>query len=948
MRSPFDGAGTLALACALLCTLLPTANAQRPAITSTPPYLWKPVRLGAGGFVTGFVTHPLDANVRYCRTDVGNAYRWDAAQSLWIPMKVYHADGSGVPASATTAPSPGGVSSIAVDPSNTNIVYMAFPTPHSNDVGGGTNLNIYKSVDGGKNFIASNLNIAGYPNGNWRTYGERLLIDPNNSNIVYYGSDSNGLYRSADGGATFAPVTASGAPTTTANVIGVRFYRGGGTSSVSGQTISSIVYALTGDGDVYRTADGGQNWTNLSSGTNLSGHVGVSTVDPNNGTLYVGQDGTKTVWKYAGGAWTTFATVNTLQNLNGIAVDPNNSQRLFAVGVDSSLSRSVDGGAHWKSLGGLQFANTLGWLPQVTPSNAWRSEAGLFFDKNRTLWLPQGNEGVLKYTPSAANTETSAPFTIDSAGIEEFVAHDVILPKGGGDRAIIAVEDATGLVITNPDTFTAKQIPLQTQLISNGNGVAAVPNDSTGLFVSTSDINFTGYPVGGTNFSGSSFDGGTTWQRFGSIPTFVNGNGQTQQMQTGSIAVSRRNGWGAGADHLVYLPNYSFVPQYSRDGGQTWKQTTSFPLASDGHSFDGSQGYQGYWNLSLKQRMLYADPFVADKFYLKLNTAPAGLYVSLDGGATWSAYSQNGAAVTGLPNYVYHGQLAVNYALQDDLWFAYGWEGNAGPGLYHHTPGSTTFSKFSSIAFAITLALGAGRGIAGDAPYTAYFYGKLTTDPAWGVFRSTDAGASWQRISNYPCGIYDQPTCMAASWDTFGLVYVGFGGNSFVYGVPVFTATGTTALEGVADLSKVSASAPLGIFHVSFRTPGTTTEVYASDVTLTPAAGSAKGAYTVSGVSAGTYDVAIKGAKNLRVVLKNVTVSAANGTVPDVTLPAGDADNNNTVDIADFGVLVNAYGGQASVAGSGYNAAADFDYDGVVDIADFGLLVNEYGNTGAN
>jgi hypothetical protein len=50
------------------------------------------------------------------------------------------------------------------------------------------------------------------------------------------------------------------------------------------------------------------------------------------------------------------------------------------------------------------------------------------------------------------------------------------------------------------------------------------------------------------------------------------------------------------------------------------------------------------------------------------------------------------------------------------------------------------------------------------------------------IFRSISGGAAWDRIANYPAGITDRPACMGASWDTFGLVYVGFNGNSFVYG----------------------------------------------------------------------------------------------------------------------------------------------------------------------
>ena len=71
--------------------------------------------------------------------------------------------------------------------------------------------------------------------------------------------------------------------------------------------------------------------------------------------------------------------------------------------------------------------------------------------------------------------------------------------------------------------------------------------------------------------------------------------------------------------------------------------------------------------------------------------------------------------------------------------------------------------------------------------------------------------------------------------------------------------TGRVALEGVTDLSAVSSGAPLGPFNISFRTPGTTSQVLGAMVTLTTAPGSANGTYSIGGVFPGTYDVNIKG-----------------------------------------------------------------------------------------
>ena len=162
------------------------------------------------------------------------------------------------------------------------------------------------------------------------------------------------------------------------------------------------------------------------------------------------------------------------------------------------------------------------------------------------------------------------------------------------------------------------------------------------------------------------------------------------------------------------------------------------------------------------------------------------------------------------------------------------------------------------------------------------------------------------------------------------------------------TVTGRIKLEGINDLSAINPAVPAPSVKFEFRTPGTTTVVYTATATLTPVGSmSPYGTYSLSGVPAGTYDIAIKGSKQLRVVQTNIPVS---GTIAlaDATLPSGDASNDNTVDIGDFGILVNAYGSDVTISGSGYNAAADFDYNGVVDIGDFGILVNEYGNSGAN
>ena len=106
------------------------------------------------------------------------------------------------------------------------------------------------------------------------------------------------------------------------------------------------------------------------------------------------------------------------------------------------------------------------------------------------------------------------------------------------------------------------------------------------------------------------------------------------------------------------------------------------------------------------------------------------------------------------------------------------------------------------------------------------------------------------------------------------------------------------------------------------------------------------GEFQITDFPKNNYTLHVKGDKYLAA---NLSVDATIGKVSGLTViqRAGDATNDNSVDIGDFGVLVNAYNSDANSDGSGYDETADFNGDGVVDIADFGILVNNYNQQGA-
>ncbi len=153
------------------------------------------------------------------------------------------------------------------------------------------------------------------------------------------------------------------------------------------------------------------------------------------------------------------------------------------------------------------------------------------------------------------------------------------------------------------------------------------------------------------------------------------------------------------------------------------------------------------------------------------------------------------------------------------------------------------------------------------------------------------------------------------------------------------TVSGTITLEGATN--------PAQPLTFVFRDFNTGAPLLTQTQTLTPIAGTANGTFQITGVPARKYNLAIKSLVNLQ---KVVPVNAVTGDAPNLiaALPAGDGNNDNSVDSSDFTLLIGAYNSDRSVPGSGYDPRADFNFDGSVDSSDFTLLIGEFNKVGDN
>jgi len=745
---------------------------QLPAADLASSYEWKPVCIGAGGYADGFITSDSNPNVRFVRVDTGQFYRWSVADNRWLPMVVQNADGSGFDRALFPDTSHGlvaGANSFALDPNDNNVLYLylTFTTYGSAACYGTLPCNVYKSTDGGKKFTATHFNdAAGFTMKNndafcddsFRQDDDCMAVDPNNSKVVYIGTGTKGMFKSTDGGNTWKAIIGGGLPVPKGkNDINVLIYKKGGTTVVNGVSVSKVIYLVyskgvsknpLAEGNVYRSADGGQTWDNLTKDAGPSVRCRGGVLDQNSGILYVRtqrwEPGSKvSLWKYENQTWT-----KVVDDVIMLAIDPTNSNNLVAQGFTGGRI-SIDGGKTWKKVE-AKFARNPG-QGCAGILEKW-SNGQLRMDTAGTVWMANGNNGVIKwkFDPKA----TSMTWVPDAAGIENQVGMDIVFLKNSGNKILVSVGDQNGFIINNPDNFDVTLVEPELAVTGYGHGISVCPNDPNTFLID-------GYHPAITT------DGGKTYMLKGLKDLLL--SEMKSKHGWGNMKISRRGDWKAGSDHLVAV--FSGAAWYSKDGGNTWtKSKTDFgPVLVPTAPWAFNAG-------------LVADPFVPDKFYgyFQEGTGSTGVFcTTTDGGENWKRIALPAAK----PNDKC--ELRANEAVQNDLWL------EAGNGMFHstdaggtwtHVPGNLGLDpgRLSSIA------LGKGSGRSGDAPYTVYYaYVSTQRDqPAKdeGIYRSTNAGVSWDRICKRPYGFLCACGTIAASWDTFGLVCANVNGQSFIYG----------------------------------------------------------------------------------------------------------------------------------------------------------------------
>ncbi|MGN0605604.1 MAG: WD40/YVTN/BNR-like repeat-containing protein [Oscillospiraceae bacterium] len=696
-------------------------NTAVVADTSDDVYQWDTLDISGGGYVAGIVCNKTEKGLMYARTENGGAFRYDTELGEWISMTDFlKSDESGLMS----------VESIATDNSEPNRVYMVCGSLDGNENGA-----IFSSEDYGNTWKRFDLSFKCGGDAEGRGCGERLAIDPNDNKTIYYGSRSDGMWKSGNYGETWTLVpsfnTTGNFAQNTAD-IGIMWVLFDEESGGKGSPTLNI-YAGVADVEgytVYKSENTGITWDAVDTG--LAGLYPVQAEMASDGKIYMvfNNNATPEPDPGNGAVYVYNPQKNEFKNISptdstagsgfgAISVDSENPN-IIAVSTlgyhypKENIYITYDAGESWKSF----YDSENDYFETESDENdIGTSITALCIDPNDRSRIIFGNDkGVFEASGTdILNTEEEITKKIKinniSDGLSIMSVQDMAYSKGKlycvstkfGGFAI----DNTSEAVSLDESFDIKG-SVDIDCAWNNNELAVMCGEQQILFTDC---------------------GGLVWYSTAALPTGYD------KLINGSVCIS------ADGSAFIWSPDdISSRPVITEDFGQTWNICEGLPSGA----------------------YICADRVNKLKYYA---VSENSFYVSADGGMHFRKT---------LTNISENSTIAVSQS-EGVVWIC-------GKEVYYSTDSGENFEKMENLsAECMTF----GENISGteEPLYPIYISGSIGESP-FGIYRSDDNGHTWQMISDTERQFGMKANAIAADAYDKEKIYIATDGRGILTGSP--------------------------------------------------------------------------------------------------------------------------------------------------------------------
>ena len=593
-----------------------------------------------------------------------------------------------------------------------------------------TNAGVERSVDGGNTWTGANTGITARVG----LSGDAipvfcLTIDPHTPNIIWAGTQgTRGIFKSIDGGNTWTeqdngiqdPLGTTFRGFTVDPRTSDIVYAAGEIPGTDDPTQSYGLQFTLAKGVVYKTVDGGANWTAIWRGDAVARYIWIDPGNPNavyvstgfidrepmNSNAATMNPGGVGVLKSQDGGqtWQVLNQANGLGNLyvTSLMMHPQKSGTLLA-GTGSlsykfddsaGVYLTTDGGNHWTQTLTATLRMPGVWDPISTvkfstanPQIAYAASQTTFWrsqDGGQTWQIMAGGPGPLDYGPPGVFIGQSIDLQIDPTNPDRAFLDNY----GGG---VFLTEDGGATWQVSSQGYTGAQMF----------DVKVDPSDPLRI-----------YAIGQPGISGSR-DGGGTWNGYN--------NPVTSNDPLISVAIDPSN-----TEHVIMTDDCCGRLVTTYDGGHSWSQNYQFPVFVTGtYPVNQTDGFKAIAFAASNPKVVYLgmrrSRFSVDTGYVGTSY---GVFKSVDGGQTVQDANDTNTAQQDIST------LAIDPNSENNVYV-----GTLFSGVFRTRDGGHSWQAMNQ-----GLTLLDVRSLAIDPSNSSTLYAGIENG---GVYKSVNAGANW-------------------------------------------------------------------------------------------------------------------------------------------------------------------------------------------------------------